>query len=185
MNIVPPIIIFINLLISFPFLFPFPFLFNFLFLFCFVFFFSLLIKQLFFSHKMVKVTRLLCLFVCLTCFLSQNFGVIIHNLVSFLRFPKGLHFFHLLLFQHNFKFHFEFYFAFCFFMPLVLLLIYSNRFYQLPVASEQNVFLPPQLSFFLMEFFSSSLGCYRELTPGCLETFCILSSPCLYFYVIY
>ena len=49
------------------------FLFFFFFFFCFGFyFFLLLIKRLFFSHEMVKVSRLFCLFVCLFCFLSCN-----------------------------------------------------------------------------------------------------------------
>ena len=47
--------------------------FFFFFFFCFGFnFFLLLIKRLFFSHEMVKVSRLFCLFVCLFCFLSCN-----------------------------------------------------------------------------------------------------------------
>ena len=49
------------------------FLFFFFFFFAFGFtFFLLLIKRLFFSHEMVKVSRLFCLFVCLFCFLSCN-----------------------------------------------------------------------------------------------------------------
>ena len=46
-------------------------------LFC--FFFLFLIKQLFFSHETVKVSKLL----CLLCFLSWNCKVIIYNLIVF------------------------------------------------------------------------------------------------------
>ena len=44
-------------------------IFLFFFFFCFWFYFFL---RLFFSHEMVKVSRLFCLFVCLFCFLSCN-----------------------------------------------------------------------------------------------------------------
>ena len=58
----------------------------------FVFFFLLLIKQFFFSHDTVKVSRLFCFLVFLLCFLSWNYRVIIHSFITFLPFPNGLRF---------------------------------------------------------------------------------------------
>ena len=50
--------------------------------FVFFFFFLLLIKQLLFSHEAIKISRLLCLFISLFCFLSWSCRVIIHNLIT-------------------------------------------------------------------------------------------------------
>ena len=66
------IIIFINFsILFFSFFFPFFLLLFFLILFCFFFLFP--IKQLLFSPEMVKVSRLLCLFVCLSVYLFVLF----------------------------------------------------------------------------------------------------------------
>ena len=46
----------------------------------------------FFSDETVKVSRLFCLLVSLFCFLSWNYGVIIHSFITFLPFPKVLQF---------------------------------------------------------------------------------------------
>ena len=70
------------------------------------------------------VDYFLCLFVCLFCFLSWNCRVIINNFITFLSSTKDLQF---SLFISIFTFYFEFY---IFFLPIILLLIYFNRFFR-------------------------------------------------------
>ena len=90
-----------------------------------------LIKQLLFSHEWVKPNRLFCLvgcgclFVCFW-FLSWNCRVIIHNLIAFLHFPKGLQFSSFISILTYFYISF---WVLLFLLPLVLSFIYSNRFY--------------------------------------------------------
>ena len=92
-------------------------------LFCFLF--LLLIKQLLFSHGKIKVSRLLCLFVCLFCLLSWNCGLIIHNFIVFLQFPPKR--FTIFFIKCYFNIILHFIWVLFISLPLVLLWIYFNR----------------------------------------------------------